>query len=93
MIASRVTTPAEEEGAEVDGVERVGRVADLDRLERSCASFRLMVAASMAHITWKWSKIGKEIEKWPKILVIAEGNMSLSWVAISLYTSMMERMK
>ena len=93
MIASRVTPPAEEEGAEVDGVERVGGVADLDRLERSCASFRLMVAASMAHITWKWSKIGKEIEKWPKILVIAEGNMSLSWVAISLYISMMERMK
>ena len=75
MIASRVTPPAEKEGAEVDGVEGVGGVANLDRLERSCASFRLMV---MAHITWKWSKIGKETEKWRKILVIAEGKMSLS---------------
>ena len=77
----------------MDGAKGVGGVADLDRLERSCASLRLTVAASMAHITWKWSETGKGTEKWHKILVIAEGKMSLSWVAVSLYTSMMERMK
>ena len=93
MIALRVTPPVEEEGAEVDGVEGVGGVADLDHLERSCASFRLMVAAPMAHITWKWSKIGKETEKWRKILVIAEGKMRLSRDAISLYTSRIKRIK
>jgi len=31
--------------------------------------------------------------KWRKILVIAEGKMSLSRVTISLYTSMIERIK
>ena len=52
-----------------------------------------MVAASIAPITEKWSDKGKGIEKWHKILMIAEGNMSLSRVAKSLYTSMTERMK
>ena len=51
MIASRVTRPAEKEGAEVDGAEGVGGAVDPDHLERSCASLCLMVAASMAHIT------------------------------------------
>ena len=54
MIVLRVTPPVEEEGVEVDGVEGVGGAADPDRLERSCASLRLTVAVSMAHITWKW---------------------------------------
>ena len=54
MIASRVTPPAEEEGAKMDGAEGVEGVADLDHLECSCASLRLTVVASMAHITWKW---------------------------------------
>ena len=98
MIASRVTPPAEEEGADMDGAnldgaEWVGGAVDLNCLDLNCTSLRLTVVAFMAHITWKWSKIGKETEKWRKILVIAEGNMSLSWVAISLYISMMERMK
>ena len=93
MIASRVTPLAEEEEAEVDGVEGVGGVADLDHLVRSYASLRLMVAASMAHKTWKWSETRKGTKKWHKILVIAEGKMSLSWVAVSLNTSMMERIK
>ena len=93
MIASRVTPPTEEEGAEVDGAEGVGRAVDPNSLERSHASLHLTVAVSMTHITWKWSDIGKGTEKWHKILVIAEGKMSLSWVAISLYISMMERMK
>ena len=62
MIASKVTPPTEEEGAEVNGAEEVGGVAVLDRLERSCASLHLMVAASMAHMIWKWSETGKETE-------------------------------
>ena len=57
------------------------------------ASLRLTVAAWMAHITWKWSKMGMGTEKWHKILVIAELKMSLSWNAISLETFMIERMK
>ena len=47
----------------------------------------------MAHITEKWSKEGKGTEKWHKILLIAEGKMSSSWVAVFLYTSIRERMK
>ena len=81
MIASRVTPPIEEEGAEVDGVEGVGGATLPDCLKRSCTSLHLMVAASMAHRTWKWLEMGKGIEKWCKILVIAEGKMSLSRVA------------
>ena len=93
MIALRVTSPVEEEGAEVDGAEGVGGVADPDRLERSYNSLHLTVAASMAHITWKWSKMGKGIEKWSKILMRAEGKMRLSRDAISLYTSRIKRIK
>ena len=93
MITSRVTPPAEEEGVEVDGAEGVGGAAVLDRLECSCTSLLLMVAASMAHITWKWLETGKGTEKWCKILMIAEGKTSLSRVTVSLYTSMMEKMK
>ena len=47
----------------------------------------------MAHITGKWSEEGKGIEKWHKIRMIAEGKMSLSRIAVSLYTSIIERMK
>ena len=47
----------------------------------------------MAHMTGKWSEEGKRTEKWHRIRVIAEGKMSLSWVAISLYTSKIERIK
>ena len=93
MIVLIVTPSAEEKGAEVDGAEEMGGTADLNHLKRSCASLCLTVAMSMAHITWKWSKTGKETEKWRKILVIAEGKMSLSWVVVFLYTSIVERMK
>ena len=93
MIASRVTPPVEEKGVEVDGAEGVGRFADLDCLEQNYALLRLTVAAFIAPIMWKWSDMGKGIEKWHKILLIAEGKMSLSRVAESLCTSMIERMK
>ena len=93
MIASKVTPLAEEEGAEVDGAEEVRGVANSDCLERNCTSPCLTVAASIAPIMWKWSNKGKGTEKWHKILVIAEGKMSLSRVAESLCTSMIERIK
>ena len=76
MIASKVTPSAEVEGAEVDGVEGMRGAADPDHLDQNCASLCLMVAASIALITWKWSNKGKGIEKWRKILVIAEVKMS-----------------
>ena len=78
MIALRVTPPVEVEGAEVDGVEGVGRAAILDRLERNCTSLCLTVATSIAPMTWKGSDTGKGTEKWRKIRVIAKGKMSLS---------------
>ena len=78
MKASRVTPPTEVKGVEVDEAEGVGGVIILDCLDRNCTSLRLMVAASMAHITEKWSETGKGIEKWHKIRVIAKGKMSLS---------------
>ena len=39
----------------------------------------------MAHMIVKWSEEGKGTEKWRKILMIAEGKMSLSRDAESLY--------
>ena len=54
----------------------------------------------MAHITGMWleegrgkREKGKGTEKWHKIRVIAEGKMSLSRVAVSLNTSIIERIK
>ena len=47
----------------------------------------------MAHMTVIWSEKGKETKKWRKILVIAEGTMSLSQDAESRWTSIIERMK
>ena len=93
MMSSRVTPLVEEEGADVDGAEGVGGATDPDHLKRSCASLRLTVVASIATIMWKWSNTGRGTEKWCKILVIAEGKMSLPRVTESLCTSMIERMK
>ena len=93
MMSSRVTSPIEEEEANVDGAVEAEGITVPDRLKHSCASLRLTIVASMAHMTWKWTEMGKGTEKWRKILVIAEGKMSLSWVTVSLYTSMMERIK
>ena len=47
----------------------------------------------MAHITRKWLEEGKGTEKLHKIHMIAEGKMSLSRVAVSLYTSIIKRIK
>ena len=47
----------------------------------------------MAHIKEKGSDARKGTEKWRKILMIAEGKMSLSRDAESLWTSMIERIK
>ena len=93
MIASRVTPPVEEEGVELEGAEEVGGATVPDRLAYSCASLHLTIAVSMTHMTWKWSEMGKGTEKWLRNLVIAKGKMSLSRVAVSLYTSMMEKIK
>ena len=65
--------------AERHGVEREGGVAESNCLDQNCASPHFTVVASMAHMKVKWSDKGKGTEKWHKILVIAEGKMSLSW--------------
>ena len=88
MTSPSVTSPIIEEGADVDGAkregaEREGGSAESDYLNQNCASLRFTIAASMAHMKVKWSDNGKGIEKWCKILMIAEGNMSLSWDAKS----------
>ena len=55
MMASKVTAPVENKGAEVDGMVEAGGVAIFVQgcLGLSCASLRRMVAASMAHVTTK----------------------------------------
>ena len=60
----------------MNGAKREGGVAKSDCLDRNCALLRFTVAASMAHMKVKLSEKGTE--KWRKILVIAEGKMSLS---------------
>ena len=72
----------EEEGVDVgrserDGVCREGGVESCCH-GLNCASLRSTVAASMAHMKVKRSDTGKGTKKWRKILVIAEGKMSLS---------------
>ena len=47
----------------------------------------------MAHIREKWLDARKGIEKWHKILVIAEGKMRLSQDAESLLTFRIDRIK
>ena len=98
MTSPRDTLLEEEEGADVDGadrdrVEREGGAAESVSRDLNCTSLRLMIAASMAHMTEKWLEEGKGTEKWHKIRVIAEGKMNLSRVAVSLYTSIIERIK
>ena len=64
MMSLSDTSLVEEEGADVDGVEqdraeREGGAAESDCHDVNCASLCLTVAASMAHMTKKWSKKGK----------------------------------
>ena len=84
------TSLEEEEGENVDGAKWEGGAAESICRDLNCTSLSLMVAASMAHMTEKWVEEGKGTEKWHKILVIAEGKMSLSRAAISLNTSIRE---
>ena len=98
MMSPSDTSLVEEEGTDVDGAdqdgaEREGGAAESDCCDLNYASLRFTVAAFMAHMTEKWSEEGKGIEKWHKIRVITEGKMSLSRVTVSLYTSIIERIK
>ena len=98
MTSLKDTLLVEEEGVDVDGAdrdgaEREGGVAESNCRDLNYASLHLTVAASMEHMTEKWSEEGKGTEKWHRIYIIAEGKMSLSRVAVSLYTSKTERIK
>ena len=91
-MSSRVIPLIEEEGVDVDGADRDGAKQEGGAAKSNChdlnyTSLCLTVVASMAHMTEKWLEEGKGTEKWHKICAIAEGKISLSWVAISLYTS------
>ena len=47
----------------------------------------------MVHMIEKWSEEGKGTEKWHRIRMISEGKKSLSQVAVTIYTSKIERIK
>ena len=81
------------DGADRDGAEREGGAAESNCHDLNCALLHLTVAASMAHMTEKWSEEGKGIEKWHKICMIAKGKMGFSRVVVSLYTSIIEKIK
>ena len=51
------------DGANRDGAEREGGATESICRDLNCASLRLMVAASMAHMTEKWVEEGKGIKK------------------------------
>ena len=98
MMSPRVTLLVEEEGVNVDeadrdGAEQEGGATEFIYHDLNYASLRLTVAASMAHMIEKWLEEGKGTEKWHKIRMIAEGKISLSRIAVSLYTSIKERIK
>ena len=98
MMSPSDTSLVEDEGADVDeadqdGAEREGGAAESDFHDLNCASLHLTIVASMADMTEKWSEEGKGTEKLHKIRIIAEGKMSLSRVAVSLNTSIIERIK
>ena len=81
-MSHKDTSLEEEEGVDVgrveqDGVCREGGVESCCR-DLNCASLRFTEAASMAHMKMKGSDAGEGVEKWRKILVIAEEKMSLS---------------
>ena len=89
MMSPRVTSPVEEEGADVDGAnrdgaKREGGATDPNCLDLNYASLRLTAMVSMAHKKVKWSNARQGTEKWRMILVIGKGKMSLSQDAKSL---------
>ena len=87
MTASRVTPPLEEEGAEVEGAERVGRsvISVRGRFGRSWTLLRRTGIAFMTPMTKKRrGESGILTKKCQGICVIAEGKISLSRVAVSL---------
>lgn len=85
MMAPKDTSLVEEEEADVGQVERdgIGREGGTESCchDLNYASLHFTVATSMAHMKVKGSDAGEGTEKWRKILVIAEGKMSLSWDA------------
>ena len=87
-MTSPKDTSLEEEGADADGAERDGAeqeegASESNYCDRNWALLRLMLALSMAHVIVKWLEEGKGMGKWRKILMIAEGKISLSWDAES----------
>ena len=81
-MSPKDTSLIKEEGTDVGRAERdgVGREGGVESYCRNlnCASLHFTVAASMAHMKVKGSNTGEGTKKWRKILVIAEGKMSLS---------------
>ena len=68
MMSPSDTSLKEEEGADVDGADRneaewEGGATKSDCCDLNYALLRLTIAASMAHMTEKWSEEGKGIEK------------------------------
>ena len=52
-MSPSLTSPIEEEGADVDEAEWEGGAVESDYLDRNCASIRFTVAVSMAHMKMK----------------------------------------
>ena len=82
MMPPKDISLVEEEGADVgrskrDGVGQEGGVESCYR-NLNCASLRFTVATSIAHMKVKGLDMGEGMEKWRKILVIAEEKISLS---------------
>ena len=82
MTSSKDISPKEKEAdanrVDWDSAKREEGVAKSVCHDRNWALLRLTLALSMAHVIVKWLEEGKGMEKWCKILVIAEGKMSLS---------------
>ena len=101
MMASRVTPTAEEEGAKVEGVKEEGgtgeavgsSVTPRGRFSWNWVSLCWIEPALMAPMVVKKGEEGMKMEKHWRIRMIAEGRMSLSWVAVSWYKSRIDVMK
>ena len=82
MMSFKDISLEEEKGVDVGRVERDGDGRE-GGVESYChnlnyASLHFMVTVSMAHMKVKGSNTRERMEKWRKILVIAEGKISLS---------------